>query len=613
MKKLFLSFVLMSTTLAHASDSNFSNEKESEGHSVKHAYSESADQNLEVQKILDEISEKLILNQSKLAEVNPVQFAGAELYDLNLLVDLRKAAAKDPKTVEGRYHEILIAPVENLKKFIQETSCEEKELAEKFINEIDREIESKTITIDWIRVTALRYLAHISDIQEDSLQVFQNAADASILNALNILEARESFHAFERFLKAEEKKVTFIKGIQIGKLNWSYFNTVRKYILGRGIFDLPYPVFSEPGREKFGVSFLTAANWMNTSPISIVKNRVSAHGTEASPLEFALHDDAHSDMDGKEKALINSILGLLDQHLEQGGSVENAEAIVQIATDHFKAFQVSMLMLQKMFMDAYYHSDLDRYNSIMNGFFWPTHEYSVISNEDLGAQDFSAALESICKKATDAFSKPGAWENQEDPLMTSPTTGDSQLSDDQIIKGYFEQELLQKIPSELYFYLNCQDAQSEEEKKQRLINALVGKPVVERIGKRFIKVKFAFKNGFTKEFSSPTLYHKWRNIEDANGLLGITGNSVQKSDLEAVNEFEAQRQTAQKTISQITTHLKEQISLFKDEALKMINEPCKDLKGMSIAEFYSQSYLKMMTDISQLTISDNSHDLDFLK
>lgn len=613
MKKLLLSLLCLSSSFAHASD--YYEDQKLEKTPVSSGVS--LPQN-NPQEVLDRVCQKIIDQQRVYADDNLTQFGGAKQFDLGYLKGFRKLVTNDPKTFAGCYHDLWVKRAQDLKEFILNVPGGPQTIEESFLNEIDLQIKNKTLTLDWLHVTALRYLACKSDIKEESLSVFNNTEVSNLLDVISVEEARKSFHSFLSFLESHSEMIisSMFKSPLLGKLSFSCLEKIEEYLRREAVYDFSYLLFAEKDKpKKFGVSFLTVANWMNSSPISVTHERVTAHGLDLSPVEFGLHDYAHKKVDRKTKAVLDTVTTLTNKHLEEGGTTQESPRITKAVADHFKVLQTCMLLVQKRIMDKYYLSDPVKYNEIVNGSFWAEHEYSTLDHEDLLRPSFSEIIKSLSEKVQSGFTMNESWENSYDPLNTSPLTGESSLSDQQIIKKVFDDFVLKDLDYMSFFMGNIfHNPDSEEEKKETFLNALHSVDVKRQSG-RYINVVFHFKNGFQKSYRLPTLYHKWRNIDDANGLLELSGQKVLKPNLSEIEDPAQQSAQARNTIDKIVDHLKEQIATYEREALSFVNDPEEDLKGMSLHDYYAASFEQLNSVLEVLkgeAVQKSTQTFDFL-
>ena len=603
MKKRFLLSLFLSATSLQASDIL----KEVEGVPTS-TLSQGVSHSQAPQTVYGDICASLIDFQKKMAPQDEDQFGGSDAIDLKWIQDLRNFFSKDVRTAEARHTDLLLPKVEELKDFITQHPEGKTDVETRFLQEIDYRLEHKSVTIDWLYIVALRYLACKSDIQDDSLSVARSTFNSHYLDALLDKDSLSSGLSYLGFLGAQPKNNAMKEKYFFRNISEQAFDEIDS-LISKKVFSFTLPLMG--GKAKFGVPFLTAANWMDIYPVAVTYDSTRAHGTEFSPVEFALHDKFHEQLDSKHHALYSTVIARVDEHLENGGSATDIEKIIDAVINHYTALQSAMLGLQLKIAETYYDSDRETYSKIMNGAFWLTHEYPSVSGEDLEAESFPSVLTSLTSKVLGQFLEKESWENSQDPFETSPITGETKLSDQEITKKFFDEELMKETSVDFLQIIGYEDI-SFDDKREKIISHL-DSTEVHRDGSRFIYVTFKFKNGLEKKYRYTTLYHKWRNLDDALGLLGMSGIKIDKPDLTEIEGAGQQRLAAQKTIDRVVGHLKDQIKLFETASLDLITQPF--VGGKSIEQFYGESYDSTLQQLGQLkeNISEKKDNFDFLK
>jgi hypothetical protein len=315
----------------------------------------------------------------------------------------------------------------------------------------------------------------------------------------------------------------------------------------------PYPCL---GYGILGLSFLVENYLDQIFPIGFPMDRSYVHGVSLSPYGFAAHDRLHAEIDPREDELHRHVLQRGEDYFCKGGNVDDfIEVYPSIAVAKYNLLRGALKEIYKNLGSKLLLRDgLDAYRKVMVGFFWILHEEPNFPSELYDMNDLNAVLKVIT---------PAPNNDLDDPLQTSPLTGKTEMTDEDIIRY-----ALKQTPSAA-----LDDIES--------IN-VTRSP-------RFIDVTTRFRNGEKTEESFPTLYSEWEDVSDDLGLLEFGGTKIEKPDLTRV---EAPRSVALATLKKVNEEMRALVKHFIEVATFFANYDPQG-QGNSLGNRYFNQHRKL--------------------
>jgi hypothetical protein len=198
---------------------------------------------------------------------------------------------------------------------------------------------------------------------------------------------------------------------------------------------------------------------------------------------------------------------------------------------------------------------IEEYRKAILGFFWITREEPYFPSALYNMNNFDEILETITSQSSlngenTLADDIDSWRSSYDPLQTSPINGVSQLNDDEIYTWVLDHMTRGDAQSNKYwpFFQDYPPITQQEISQQKIVRT-----------NRFIDVIFKTKIGEELRYSFPTLYHKWRNLDDNIGLLRFGGTHIEKPTLTALEDS---RTIAQATLDQVNQAIKSHVTSF---------------------------------------------------
>lgn len=322
----------------------------------------------------------------------------------------------------------------------------------------------------------------------------------------------------------------------------------------------PHPLtIPVPNASKFRVEDTIEWALNHVYPLSFPERGLTAHGTSISPVGFALHDFLHAITSSGYTGLKNHIFKEIDKTIgREEDALEFMETYIPQAVGRYLK-QIEMLKDIFAFLKTLNPSEK---KPALAGLFWMIHETSSFEHtlrdilpEDSALlaerEEFSQkddpfvvsspedVLKTLVRNAkVDVFDKD-AWLSSEDPLFTSPLTGEKLLSDEELGTLY-----LAEHPT----YSTC------------TINPT----------RRFIDITLTGKNKPPRSTSNPTLAHKWENMEDSLAILRYAEVNLKKPDLSSLETSQDQRDIAQKFLIEVQKNLTALLDAFQEKGLDFL-------------------------------------------
>jgi hypothetical protein len=209
----------------------------------------------------------------------------------------------------------------------------------------------------------------------------------------------------------------------------------------------------------------------------------------------------------------------------------------------------------------------EEFKRVMAGFFLAVHESSGWSSHVFDQNTLKGVIELFVENTKENFKDSESWGSPEDPFETSPSTGQSSLSLEEI-KRYA-----------LKIHKTKEDDMNESD-------------VIIKKTKQFIDIILVSKNGkkeYMKEITYPTLYQKWENMDDTIELIRcMGGKKYQKPDLLKISCPKKKRIVAINTLKYVQSEILSLLDEFKEKSLFFILK--KEKGKLSLNDIFSKDY-----------------------
>ena len=192
------------------------------------------------------------------------------------------------------------------------------------------------------------------------------------------------------------------------------------------------------------------------------------------------------------------------------------------------------------------------------GFFWMQHEASPfeatrtrsvegvsVSDDIFEVDSFSEILEMLTEASKSIINDMESWESFVDRFTTSPLTGMSFLSEDELVNSVRAHFFPEEGPD---------------------LNVTLEK------NRRFIKINFSKKSGWTRFSMTTTLAHKWDNVDDSLAILKYAGKKLIKPDLNVLGPIHKQRETAMTFLGKVQEELCGLLDNFREKAMLSLEQ-----------------------------------------
>lgn len=294
-----------------------------------------------------------------------------------------------------------------------------------------------------------------------------------------------------------------------------------------------------------------------------------AHGVAFTPLSFTVHDYIHRNLDPRPKALKQFILNELAAQVEQGHSLDFAAPIlVEQALQRYQLLNEGLNHLFNYYIiHLNMHHDEGTFKKAMAGFFWVMRERTQIVPDIYKTGDFAQVLKFLAgddfitaeegKSDRNGSQKlkidPESWAASYDLYATSPLTGETALTDEEIANKTLE--LLRSTNPETDLFISPDQMEAKHTYSIKMT-------------KRFIDIMLKANHGLNSSLSVPTLYHKWLTLDDSRALLKYAGINIEKPSLDSKKEREA-RFMALATLESVEKAIKELVTNFAESSINL--------------------------------------------
>lgn len=534
---------------------------------------------------------------SSLLEQHAKVLRDFDVIDYNIINQYRQASSEVEKQDTEFFASSYVEPMECLIPLAAEGLKYINTLHDSFpqIKILAKEIESRIgandITPLWYRLLGVRIQAAISDVSEGELDIYSHVPGPglAIIKGLKHKDAWKSYeksiYMIEDYRKRQINVENYIIPIMLS------YEGLRE-ILADLEKKLPILVFwNVYGRGKLSVPFLVHSFIHEIFPLGMPTQGGKAHGVKSSALAFTVHDRIHSELDPRRKSLKQFLINEIAAQVEKGSVFgEVAPILLEKAVKHYQLVNEGLDHLFDYYLTHLcLHHDEDKFKKAMAGFFWILHERVDVAPDLYKTSDFSKVLKILAgedfivtgkEKSTEDKANYESWIAPEDFYPTSPTTGETILTDTEIAKKAMKQILNSNSdPYSLSVF-------SQEESS---LSSNV------QMTKRFIDVNYEAKNGKKLSFSVPTLYHKWHNMEDNIALLKYAGVNFEKPDISNKGEREG-RAIVLSALGNVEKLIKELVGNFVTCSTEIISTNWLKDNTTNLQDYYRSQFEKLESD-----------------
>ncbi len=474
----------------------------------------------------------------------------------------------------------LVPLVESLLDYI-DSLPEANPNKQRLINNVRSTIEQREISSTWL-VSKLFEIAHEKgDSSGEEAELFRHAfhleeGDPALASRIGLFSKMGDLMSDVHYIIGLTYKPVYVSPGVRGK--------VERELRRRLPVSVIYPI---PGHAKFSIPFLIRTNLQHIYPLAFSDAPVSAHGVRMSPEWFAIHDAFHWKDDMRFLAIVNHVMRMTDQYVKKGASAEEfLEAYIPYAV---RSYNRMMESLEKLFEEIQRVGPEEEQRRAFAGYILMLHEYSPYNFNSVSPQleefedaftqgDLGTLMGKFIESVKRNLALPKAWESAEDLLMTSPLTGESPVSDEDIMKSLDEKLQHHKIREVI-----------DAEERQKIMRD-IARRTIER-SRRFITVRTMWKDGFEEPMAIfPTLAHKWDNMDDSLALLEYAGVSIEKPDLSSIESPEEQYRVAQEVLGQVQGELQNLMDSFRATSERIIRE-------RGLGEIFTRDFIEQTEDM----------------
>lgn len=527
--------------------------------------------------------------ENQLASQFPAHFKGIHFYKPELVRPYRHFL-QNLKHSDRAYlqpHDSLKYLANSLGKFI--ASQDQNISAFKTIKaELVSHLRSNTVNAAWLMSACFRSAAAMSRISLDERNVFQHVIKPESETRMYDFSDQENSVAYwEHFDEIRSlDKISRTENFTFTNLDYSFSLKLRQKLKELFPEELYYPF---AGVGKFGIALLIKGYLKNEYLLGLPKKRIKAHGTDLSPLSFLMHDLFHGNIDPRLDELLTWLCTEADSHVANGGDAQVffdwIPYVVQKYTDLMACFEV---IYHEFLTRLLPHYGADEFNKVMVGLFLILHEYPGFNIKTFQSIDLENIIQDLCHQSIETINDEDGWESPEDLFETSPIDGSSSLGLDQTeaLVERLKEKALEEVSSSMVFPLDYYSAAPEVQKEFR--RNLISTCHLD-MNERFIDVKFVLKSGKELQYSYATLYHKWQNMDDAQGLLQLAGIQIEKPTLDE-SHLKRSRELVQDTLKHVQKEVAGIIRHFKDRAVFFVNY--KDREGLSLNDRFRMFHFR---------------------
>ncbi len=512
-------------------------------------------------------------------------FKGSDQVDLAMVKayrdQLQTVNAGDEDFQDLVHNPSLLPLVEKLESFL-EGKTNNKNLA-RLLDEIKFHKKWDDISPRWIFDVHFRMATALGERTADEIEIFSHVVHPEVF--FGMLTPGATVNSLSAYLSVEKydtrgnelPQYWVADGISPEATDELSIAT-RKALPKRAL----YPCL-EAG--KFGIPFLIECILQDVFPAGFPTTTLRGHGSTLSMYGFAAHEVLHSLLDRRQYELVSYVMREATKYYESGGNIPLfIEVAPKVAAAKYTNLMQSLYDIYDAMVTAYATSD-DKplFHRDIAGFFWILHEKEgSFPSEIYGLTELQDALNMATSFPTNEteptehsdFSTYDSWDSSFDPLETSPITGASPKSDEEIYSLVIGNMTMGD--ANCYKYTGFYSEIPIQE------NNIVQKSI--KRTERFIDVAFKLRDGSELAYSFPTLYHKWANMNDNLALLRYAGNTIAKPDL---SQQAGPREAAQAVLLSVEIGIQSLVQHFRERAIHFALI-AKEGEGSSIAERFSQ-------------------------
>lgn len=540
--------------------------------------------------------------------------------DVDIIHKFREELGKLPKNQRTKY---LFSPKEELIPLvtgwisfmenypIKDDQVDFKERIAKVVNEAKEKVEKKDVSIAWYLVNIFRMAASVSNPSDDEKSIFSHVFQPEVyiglsLEGKNWLEDLASIEDNANIFTANELS-SFYKASS----DLDYRGT-KKVIKSTIDQDLPAQLplgFPKVGKVSIIEMLFMTLDGLHIHAFPVPTQNTKAHGVTEdnkttkglTPLGFIAHDRLHSElyMHTLKTAYYHHIMREAEQIRLQSGDVQE---FLEQATP--QVFSKRVTLLTNLLKEISLKIALENDQKSLAGLFFMLREYPGWSKEALEKEDAVSALSAMKDHTEKSLKGRSVWESPEDAFQTSPITGQTSLSQDELITAYHAGVNGGTIKPTPYMpYVQRNPDAPNELLPLTQIDFKRSKVAVTPEG-RFIDFNIQLKNLSKLSYSVATLKHKWLNISDSIGLLKYAGVTVDVAKELPEDPVEARIQVI-KDLTTVQEALNGLLTSFLEKATKLVTEQfdTSETNGMSLDDAYAQQRLTLKEKLEKITVS----------
>lgn len=492
----------------------------------------------------------------------------------------------------AEHHDVFIPFAQHLLKTIR--SGKESSDIQKLGNEVERYLAEETISAVWLVDAHFRYLTLLSngDMLPAEKDIFFHVRYNKYLKALLEKDLKGNPVVTDLYkwgLSLARKEEYFYEpGMQVFSphLSQKIMKKIDKEIIKYLPSLIIYPAL---GEAVFPVDLILNC-WMDRIHIMGMptQNVQKVHGETVSALGFAFHDLFHFKLDQRESSLLSYIYSIVAQHVQEGSFAE--DVIPHVVSYAVEKYKLIMGSLKKV------HENVTEDKQALAGEFIAFHEALYFPEALFNLSNPADIFKKMLEGSLSHYQEIESWENPDDILMTSPSTGETSVSDEDIREIALNQALEDStvvniaLMSGIYNILNEKGESRyvfEPEEQKTIRKEWLRKARFEvKKTPQFIDVIIKFPNGEKKTYTFPTLVRKWNNIGHSFELLKIAGIEMGKPEL--TGNFDQDRQIVIGLLSKVRSELQGLMTAFGEKAIASFGEG----EGS-----YTQEYQAQFNDI----------------
>jgi len=421
---------------------------------------------------------------------------------------------------------------------------------DEYIQTLQREVEEalsrKAISANWLVDAHFRYLTLLGPLSPGEQDIFHHVPHHKYLDALLMKDTFGhpvvlNLYAWGSSIDKHGEYYFDVSG------SFPYFPEVSNEIIeliDREVAKHLSPpiIYTCLGEGIFPVELLIECLLDETYLVGMPTTKIKdVHGEEeTTALGFGFHDLLHYKVDPRRRALHTYMRGLVAEYVKQGGFASDVvPQLVPLVVQKYK------LMMEALKVA---HKNLEKQEKEPRiGLFLMQHEVPTFSAQFYTFKTPTEMVEAMRSGSEEAYKAVEAWENPDDPLQTSPLTGQSTLTDDQIrdialqraqVDGSIYEPLgiyQVKAENESIIYIT-EEANRKAAKGQWILQ---NSRIIIKRSPQFIDAVFELRNGAKKVYSYPTLYRKWKNSRASLNMLRYAGRDLSQPALQDVSPEDA--------------------------------------------------------------------------